>query len=210
MSMVMFFRNWMENKTIEFYILELSVESGGSSKHVLHVLANLSRVFKTLQVDLTTDAYHALIYGETIDLYRCKTTQKPPHVVEIIEVTDMHPFLTFYVADFKPIKFNEDNEIIGFTTEDIDSYYSSESVDFKSDSTMELAKYLQLEITDIFKIMKKRGITGSNIERIPPTVGVVINLSTFPRNENSTQNLRFKGPILFKDYSLSIGENNLS
>jgi len=96
-----------------FYILELSVEAGRSKKDIMYVLATLEQVYNELQKDLVRDAGLAIWYGEEILLHRCQLN-KTNNIAVIIETIDLHERITYYVGDFAPIKFDENNDVIGY------------------------------------------------------------------------------------------------
>jgi hypothetical protein len=198
----------------DFYILELSVEPGGARKDVMHVLETLERVFNVLQKDLVHDAGLAIWYGEEILLHRCKL-EKPFNSITIIETIDLHDKITFYVGDFSPIKFNKENEIVGYHKSELfDENYKDlndpSPIDFTSKDIQEVYRYLYYDINQIFRIMRERGESGSNMERYPPNVGVQIDLSKITRIENPIR--YFQGKLTLKKnddiIKLKFGEND--
>jgi hypothetical protein len=170
-----------------FYILELSVEPGGARKDIMYVLATLEQVYNELQKDLVRDAGLAIWYGEEILLHRCQLN-KTNNIAVIIETIDLHERITYYVGDFAPIKFDENNDVIGYHKsslygEESKSFDDSSPIDFTSKDIQEVYRYLYYDVNEIFRIIRSRGENGSNMERYPPNIGVQIDLSKIPRIE---------------------------
>ena len=84
-----------------FYWLDLWVEPGGSRKHEAYFFASLDEIKYTLEADLENDAYHALIYGEHIDL-------KAYSHGKLTWELDLHPYLTFHVTGYPPFTCTTD------------------------------------------------------------------------------------------------------
>ena len=202
-----------EKKHIEFYILELSVKPGGSRKHVMHVHTSLTTIYRVLQQDLIEDASLAIWYGEEIILHRCLN-------YKVIESIDLHPYITYYVGEFPPIKFDDDNDVIGFKKSSVLGHdpMRADPIDFDKLKLDEVYRYLLYDTYEIFRIMEKEGIVSSNMDRYPPNVGVQIDLSNIPRikdvshyrdflkDEKDTMKIKF--PVKRGKIELHIGEND--
>jgi len=191
----------------EYYVLELSVDPGGARKNDFYLLSTLQAVWNVLQEELTRNAGLAVWYGEDILLYRCVNNKST-------EVIDLHPFITFYIGDFPPIKFGKNNKVKGYTKDNSDSDNSdSDPIDFTLKDIDEVYRYLNYDIHRIFRIMKERNLGGTNMERYPPNVGVQIDLSSIPRIEEPDKRLRYNNEQRDVDldgiiYSLKPGLNN--
>jgi hypothetical protein len=168
-----------------------------------------SNVWSVLQKDLSspTGAGLAIWYGEEIILYRCRGHR-------VIETIDLHPFITFYIGDFPPIKFNRLNKIIGYINEKSwgPDNSSKEPIDFTKTNINEVYRYLNYDIYEIFRIIRKRGINSTNMERYPPNIGVQINLSSYiPRIEEPIRHLsETQVKINGTKYVLKPGYNDFS
>lgn len=199
---------------MEFYILEISVEPGGARKNDVHLLFSLVQVHKVLREDLINDAHLAIWYSENLLLHRCK---KEDEIAKIIDTIDLHERITFYIGNFEPIRFDKENNIIGYIRSEIfdDSHKSIDDpspIDFTSKDIEEVYRYLNYDVHEIFRIMKSKGINGSNIERYPPNVGVQIDLSGIPRIETERQSKIHDIKVKFGEeiIKLSFGLNDFS
>jgi len=193
----------------EYYVLELSVDPGGASKNDLYLLYSLVDVWTTLQTELTKHAGLAIWYGEDILLYRCLNSR-------VIEKIDLHPFITFYIGDFPPIKFDKENKVIGYKKK---VFYSPTkklindevAIDFNLKTIDEVYRYLNYDIYEIFRIMRKKGVHGANMDSQPPNIAVQIDLSSIPRIENINNKLtEVKVKIGSERYKLNLGLNDFA
>lgn len=201
-----------KNLEKEYYVLQLSVSPGGARKFDLYLLDTLKAVFEVLQKDLVKDAVLAIWYGEEILLYRCRGDKS-------IEVIDLHQYITFYVGDFPPIKFDKNNKVIGYTfkddifNEEVKSNDDDSPIDFTLKDINEVHRYLNYDMYEIFRIMNKRGVNGSNMERYPPNVGVQIDLSSIPRIEEPIRFIselkEIEVDLDGETYTLNYGVNEL-
>lgn len=171
-----------------FYILEIYAEPP-ADKHVFYVASDLTEVHGHLQKDLTRDPDLAICYGEQIELHKCKLLNKSRGEAIVISSFDLHPTLTFFVGDFQPIRFDEEQKVIGFTNFLEQSPSDADPIDFSSTNLQEVHRYLMYDVYEIFRIMREQGVQGSNMERYPPRVGVQIDLSFLPRAENPVRHL---------------------
>lgn len=197
------------NKEEYFYILQISVEPGGARKHDIHVLSRLIDVHQILQEDLVKDAGLAIWYGEDIFLHRCKCSiSQGQRTYEVIETINLHPKITYHVGDFAPMKFNEDDEIIGYHKSDIFgpkyNFNDPDPIDFQSKDINEVYRYLYYDTLNIFRIIAERGDSGSNMEQYPPTIGVQIDLHGIPRIENPLRRFHFPIEITLNEDTLKL------
>ena len=193
----------------EYYVLELSVAPGGSRKHDLYLLRSLTEVHRILQRDLIDDAGLAIWYGERILLHRCVNEN-------VVETIDLHPFITFHVGQFAPIRFSSEDDIMGYHQSKLfdaeyKDYTDPSPIDFTSTDINEVYRYLHYDTMERFRIMRQRGQIGSDMESYPPNVGVQIDLPSIQRIENPIQYFRAETTVTIRDeeYELIPGENHL-
>lgn len=188
----------------EFYLLEISVAPGGARKHDIHVATKLEHVHSILQTDLIKDAALAIWYGEEIWLHRCRFINESNSYAQVVETVNLHPRITFYVGDFAPMKFDQDNKIIGYYksasfSEETKCIDNPDPIDFSSKNIQEVYRYLYYDTYEKFRIMRARAIRGSNMEAYPPNVGVQIKLDDLPRIEEPLRRIK-------SEFNIKIGQ----